>query len=130
MKLFILTFFIATGICTVAQVKKRDQGVYKGLIASYKINTGQELIEVDSSEVLIKLQKSSFSIKIDNIEYEGTYEVDKKEKRNYILKVKTDYSDIKEEIILFGKDKIMKRKGIFPQPDARLRKLSKKEALW
>ena len=64
MKLIILTFFIAISICTVAQVKKRDQGVYKGLIASYEINTGQELIEVDSSEVLIKLEKSSFSIKI------------------------------------------------------------------
>ena len=84
MKLIILTFFIAISICTVAQVKKRDQGVYKGLIASYEINTGQELIEVDSSEVLIKLEKSNFSIKIDNIEYQGTYEVDKNEKRNSI----------------------------------------------
>ncbi len=130
MKLFLLTFFISISICTEAQVKKRDQGVYKGLISSYEINTGQKLIEVDSSEIFIRLEKSSFTLKIDDVEYQGTYEVEKREKRNYVLKAKTDYSDIKEEIILFGKDKIIKRKGIFPQPDARLRKLKKKEALW
>ena len=130
MKLIILTFFITISICTGAQVKKRDQGVYKGLISSYEINTGQKLIEVDSSEIFIRLEKSSFTLKIDDVEYQGTYEVEKREKRNYLLKAKTDYSDIKEEIILFGKDKIIKRKGIFPQPDARLRKLKKKEALW
>jgi len=130
MKLIILTFFITISICTGAQVKKRDQGVYKGLISSYEINTGQKLIEVDSSEIFIRLEKSSFTLKIDDVEYQGTYEVEKREKRNYVLKAKTDYSDIKEEIILFGKDKIIKRKGIFPQPDARLRKLKKKEALW
>ena len=78
MKLIILTFFITISICTGAQVKKRDQGVYKGLISSYEINTGQKLIEVDSSEIFIRLEKSSFSIKIDNIEYQSTYEVDKK----------------------------------------------------
>jgi len=130
MKLIILTFFIAISICTVAQVKKRDQGVYKGLISSYEINTGQKLIEVDSSEIFIRLEKSSFTLKIDDVEYQGTYEVEKREKRNYVLKAKTGYSDIKEEIILFGRDKIMKRKGIFPQPDASLRKLKKKEVLW
>jgi len=130
MKLIILTFFITISICTGAQVKKRDQGVYKGLISSYEINTGQKLIEVDSSEIFIRLEKSSFTLKIDDVEYQGTYEVEKREKRNYVLKAKTDYSDIKEEIILFGKDKIIKRKGIFPQPDAPLRKLKKKEALW
>ncbi len=130
MKLIIITFFIAFGVCASAQVKKRDQGVYKGIISSYEINTGQKLIEVDSSEIFIKLEKSNFAIKIDTVEYKGSYEVEKREKRNYVLKVKTDYSDITEEIILFGKDKFMKRKGIFPQPDAHLIKLKKKAALW
>ncbi|MDA9161471.1 hypothetical protein N9O13_03670 [Crocinitomicaceae bacterium] len=130
MKLILLTFFISFSICSNAQIKKRDQGVYKGLISSYEINTGQNLIEVDSSEIFIKIENSSFTIKIDNVQYEGTYEVEKREKRNYVLKAKTDYSDIKEEIILFGRDKIMKRKGIFPQPDSILKKLKKKEVLW
>ena len=130
MKLILLTFFISFSICSNAQIKKRDQGVYKGLISSYEINTGQNLIEDDSSEIFIKIENSSFTIKIDNVQYEGTYEVEKREKRNYVLKAKTDYSDIKEEIILFGRDKIMKRKGIFPQPDSILKKLKKKEVLW
>jgi hypothetical protein len=130
MKLILLTFFVSFSIFSTAQIKKRDQGVYKGLISSYEINTGQNLIEVDSSAIFIKIENSSFTIKIDNVQYEGTYEVEKREKRNYVLKAKTGYSDIKEEIILFGRDKIMKRKGIFPQPDARLRKLKKKEVLW
>ena len=96
----------------------------------------QGLAQAGTEVVIVGRNPDKAAERISQIEEAGgrayfqSCEVNKKEKRNYILKVKTDYSDIKEEIILFGKDKIMKRKGIFPQPDARLRKLSKKEALW
>ena len=130
MKILFLSFFLCITSFYTAQVKKRDQGVYKGIIPAYAINTGQNLIEVDSCVVQIKLEKTRLIIRIDDKEYEGSYQVDKKTKRIYVLHVETEYSDIKEEIILFGKDNIMTRKGLFPQPDTSLKKLKKKEVLW
>lgn len=130
MKILFLSFFLGISSSYMAQVKKRDQGVYKGLIPAYAINTGQDLIQVDSCVIQIKLEKMRLMIRIDNKEYEGTYKVDKKTKRIYVIYAETEYSDIKEEIILFGKDKIMTRKGLFPQPDTSLKKLTKKEVLW
>ena len=130
MKILFLSFFLGISSSYMAQVKKRDQGVYKGLIPAYAINTGQDLIQVDSCVIQIKLEKTRLMIRIDNKEYEGTYKVDKKTKRIYVIYAETEYSDIKEEIILFGKDKIMTRKGLSPQPDTSLKKLTKKEVLW
>ena len=53
-----------------------------------------------------------------------------KNKKNICLTCRDPLFDIKEEIILVGKDKTMSRKGLFPQPDAKLKKLKKKEVLW
>ena len=126
----ILSFFLFVAYSTLSQVKKRDQGVYKGVIPGYAINTGQDLIQVDSCTLKIRLKKNQIMIKIDDKVYEGIYEVYQKIKRTYVLYAETDYSDIKEEIILVGKNKSMSRKGLFPQPDAKLKKLKKKEVLW
>ena len=130
MKMVILSFFLFVAYSTLSQVKKRDQGVYKGVIPGYAINTGQDLIQVDSCTLKIRLKKNQIMIKIDDKVYEGIYEVYQKIKRTYVLHAETDYSDIKEEIILVGKNKSMSRKGLFPQPDAKLKKLKKKEVLW
>ena len=129
MKMVILSFFLFVAYSTLSQVKKRDQGVYKGVIPGYAINTGQDLIQVDSCTLKIRLKKNQIMIKIDDKVYEGIYEVYQKIKRTYVLHAETDYSDIKEEIILVGKNKSMSRKGLFPQPDAKLKKLKKKEVL-
>jgi len=130
MKMVILSFFLLVAYSTLSQVKKRDQGVYSGVIPGYAINTGQDLIQVDSCTLKIRLEKNQIMIKIDDKVYIGIYEVYQKIKRTYVLYAETDYSDIKEEIILVGKNKSMSRKGLFPQPDAKLKKLKKKEVLW
>ena len=130
MKTWVLICFFSSALLCNAQVKKRDQGVYRGLIPGYKINTSQELIAVESCTIQIKIEKNTCHIKLDDLEYEGTYKLIKKDKRTYILKAKTNYSDIDEQFILFGKEKKLKRKGIFPQPNSELGKLKKKEVLW
>ena len=130
MKTWVLICFFSSALLCNAQVKKRDQGVYRGLIPGYKINTSQELIAVESCTIQIKIEKNTCHIKLDDLEYEGTYKLIKNDKRTYVLKAKTDYSDVDEQFILFGKDKKLKRKGIFPQPNSELKKLKKKEVLW
>ena len=88
MKFIFLTCFIGVCMLCTAQVKKKDQGFYKGVIPGYSINTGQELIKVDSCELYIKIEKTRITIRIDDKEYQGLYKVDKREKRNILLKPK------------------------------------------
>jgi len=130
MKLFLLTLFIGSTSLFYSQVKKRELGYYQGIISSYTINTGQELLSVDSSVILVWLEKDQIHFKLDNKEYNGTYIVKERIKRNYILKVKLNFSDIQEELRIEGKNKSMWRKGLFPQPDSNLHKLKKKEVVW
>ena len=130
MKLFLLTLFIGASSLYYSQVKKRELGYYQGIISSYTLNTGQELISVDSSVILVWLEKDRISFKLDNKEYRGTYSVKERNKRNYILMAKLSFSDIEEELRINGKNKIMWRKGLFPQPDSNLKKLKKKEVVW
>ncbi len=130
MKVVILICFFCSSILCNAQVKKRDQGTFKGLIPAYKINTGQELIGVDECTIEIKIKKNTCSIKLDDLKYEGIVNIIKKDKRTYVIRVKTEHSDIEDQFILFGKQKKLKRKGIFPQPNSDLIKLKKKEVLW
>jgi len=130
MKFFVLTLFICTASLLFSQVKKRELGYYQGTISSYTINTGQELLKVDSSVIVIWLKKDGISFKIDNKKYEGTYSVKKRNKRNYLLKAKLNFSDIEEELRIDGKNKTIWRKGLFPQPNSILHKLKKKEVVW
>jgi hypothetical protein len=130
MKFFVLTIFICSASLLFSQVKKRELGYYQGTISSYTINTGQELLTVDSSEIIIWLENDRISFKIDNKKYKGTYTVKKRNKRDYTLKVKLGFSDIEEELRITGKNKSIWRKGLFPQPDSVLHKLKKKAVVW
>ena len=82
MKMVILSLFVFITYLSLSQVKKRDQGVYKGIIPGYAINTGQDLIQVDSSTLQIRLEKNQIIIKIDDKVYEGTYQVHQKIKEH------------------------------------------------
>ena len=130
MKLFLLTLFVGSASLFYSQVKKRELGYYQGIISSYTINSGQELLTVDSSLIFVWMEKDSVSFKIDGKEYVGTYSVKQRIKRNYVIKAKLGFSDIEEELRIDGKNKSMWRKGLFPQPNSYLRKLKKKEVLW
>ena len=43
MKMVILSLFVFITYLSLSQVKKRDQGVYKGIIPGYAINTVKTL---------------------------------------------------------------------------------------
>ena len=79
MKIWLVICFFGSALLCNAQVKKRDQGTYKGLIPAYKINTSQELIAVDSCTIDIKIDKNSCYLKLDNLKYEGDLIIIKKD---------------------------------------------------
>ncbi len=130
MKSLLIFIALSVSVQLQAQIKKRDLGYFIGYIPSYTVNTGQDLLAVDSCELKIWLDKESITLKIDDSEYTGRYTVKEKRKRTYLIHAKLEYSDIEETIRIDGKKKSMWRKGLFPQPDTALRKLKKKEVEW
>ena len=122
MKMVLLGFILICSFGLTAQIKKKDLGNYTGTIESYKINSGQELLTVEACPISITLNKENLLLKIGLKEYTAAYRIKKLERRSYIITVGIPYSDLEESFSLNGKDKIMLRKGLFPQPDCTLKK--------
>lgn len=122
MKMILLVFILICSFGLTAQIKKKDLGRYTGTIESYKINSGQELLTVQSCPISITLNKENVVLKIGSQEYKTAYAIKKFERRSYIITVGTPYSDLEESFSLNGKNKEMLRKGLFPQPDCILKK--------
>ena len=93
-----------------------------GTIESYKINSGQELLTVKACPISVTLNKESLLLNIGSKEFKTVYRMKKIERRSYMIFIDVPYSDLEESFSLNGKDKIMLRKGIFPQPNCELKK--------
>lgn len=125
--LIFLLLFLSVSIS--AQIKKKDLGTYTGIIEAYRLNNGVKLIMVKQSDVRVSIDKTILTLQIGQQEYKSEYEVSKESKRVYRITSNLEYSDIQESFVLYGKEKKLLRKGIFPQPDSKLVKQSKQEVL-
>ncbi|MEJ6505132.1 MAG: hypothetical protein QNK70_05605 [Crocinitomicaceae bacterium] len=129
MKIALILFFSLLGVSISAQIKKKDLGLYAGVIEEYRINNGVKLLTVQESTVRVSIDKSMLILQIGQQEYKATYKARKESKRVYKITADLKYSDIQESFYLYGKEKRLLRKGIFPQPDSELVKQSKQEVL-
>lgn len=122
MKAFLFSIMLIPVFGLSAQIKKKDLGRYVGTIESYKINSGQELLTVKACPISVTLNKETLLLNIGSTEFKTVYRMKKIERRSYMISIDVPYSDLEESFSLNGKDKIMLRKGIFPQPNCELKK--------
>jgi len=122
MKAVLFSIMLVSVFGLSAQIKKKDLGRYVGTIESYKINSGQELLTVKACPISVTLNKESLLLNIGSKEFKTVYRMKKIERRSYMIFIDVPYSDLEESFSLNGKDKIMLRKGIFPQPNCELKK--------
>ena len=122
MKAILFSIMLVSVFGLSAQIKKKDLGRYVGTIESYKINSGQELLTVKACPISVTLNKETLLLNIGSKEFKAIYRMKKIERRSYMIFIDVPYSDLEESFSLNGKDKIMLRKGIFPQPDCALKK--------
>ena len=122
MKAVLFSIMLVSVFGLSAQIKKKDLGRYVGTIESYKINSGQELLTVKACPISVTLNKESMLLNIGSKEFKTVYRMKKIERRSYMIFIDVPYSDLEESFSLNGKDKIMLRKGIFPQPNCELKK--------
>lgn len=123
---FCLLFLVLT--CSFSgisqEIKKKYLGAYSGEIPSYALELGEEVFQVQSAVIEIRLNPEGLlTEKIGAKETNGTYQFTKEDKNAIYFEVRLDGQFIPENYVLYKKEKRLERKGIYPQPDVFLKKI-------
>ena len=122
--LLLLLFSISFAQLNAQQLKRKYRGIYDGQIPAYEVKMGTSTYPVGTSKIKVFLGQDSINIEIGTYHYEAAYTLEKT-KENLIITVNRDQSGLAEQLRLDPKTKIMVRKGLYPQPDARLTRTGK-----
>ena len=125
--ILLLTPLISNGQKLVEEVKKKYFGTYIGEIPSYSLDTGRDFVNVESVALKIQLDATYVSMDLGKEHFTGTYSVVFLGVDYYVLHVQLEGQMQAERLLVHTKTKSMTREGIHPQPNAELKKFSKKE---
>lgn len=103
-------------------MKKKFLGAYKGEVPSYKLDIGEEVIDVSSTAIYVDLQAEEITISIGNNVLKGKYEVMFEAKSYYLLDVDVVGQLANERIMVYKRGKRIARDGMYPQPLAEMSK--------
>lgn len=105
------------------KIKKKYLGKYVGVIPAYQVQSDKGLLNVEETPISFVLVKDETAvIQIGNENKESTYRVLEKDKNDYTIEVRTEGEIYVEKIELKGKQKMLIREGLKPQPDSKLKK--------
>lgn len=120
-KILILSFLLFSTY-SFTQVKPKYFGDYEGVIPTYKLDLGGDVVSVAESSIRVKINEKSIEQTIGNETKSGTWKLYFEGKTYYIINVSLDNQNSKERIVIYKKGDRLKREGIFPQPSADLKK--------
>ena len=120
--LILLCFPLIGSAQKSVSLKKKYLGTYKGTIPAYKMDTGEEVVNVSSSAIYIEITKEDITLAIGNNSLHGTYKVLFMAKTYYLLDVNIDGQLASERIMVYKRGKKLSRDGMYPQPVAELKK--------
>ncbi len=126
MRALVFILFTFFSISSFAQkeidLKRRYFGNYKGEISSYKLDTSNEIIDVSSTPIYVKLTKDDVVITIGTRQLRGFYEVMFEAKKYYLLEAEVEGQVAPERIMVYKRGKHIARDGMYPQPVTELKK--------
>ena len=128
--LFLILFsfpLFVQGQKLVDEIKKKHFGVYRGEIPAFSMDTGKDLVDVTAVEIIVEVEAEKVVLHIGNQHLVGAYTVLFKGDDYYVLDVTLNRQLQHERLVIHQRGKMMTREGIYPQPNAKLKKLSKKE---
>lgn len=127
MRHLLLIGFITLAVSGFAQkeidLKKKFFGAYKGTIPAYKIDMGQDVVEVGPADIMIYISADKIEINIGKNALHGVYTVMFEASEYFLLDAKIDGQIANERIMVYKHGKKLSRDGMFPQPIAELRKI-------
>ncbi len=101
-------------------LKRKFFGSYQGKIESFRFNSGQELVNVDSSNIQINIADSTLEIVVGKNLLKGKYAVTFEAKTYYLIDCKMNEQIAGERIVVYKKGDKIFREGLYPQPGAML----------
>lgn len=104
-------------------LKKKYFGAYKGTIPAYKIDTGEDVVEVGSADIMVNIKEGKIEINIGKNALQGEYEVMFEAREYFLLDAKIEGQMANERIMVYKQGRKLSRDGMFPQPIAELRKI-------
>ena len=121
-----ISLFVNSAATQTVRVKRKYCKTYQGEIPKYSAMLGQEMVEVSSMQIDVQVKKDSLYLSIGNVRISGVYTAQKSTSPDeVVLTLPRENSGIEERIILNTANKMVLRKGIFPQPDVRLMRVKK-----
>ena len=124
--LFLLVFF-SISFLGVAQkpidLKKRYFGNYEGPVNSFKLDTGEDLVDVEKTSMRISIDEKNVVFDVCRYHLEGTYKVLFEAQKYFVLDCTIPGRVAGERIVIYKRGKQISRDGLFPQPSAMLEKV-------
>jgi len=105
-----------------SKLKKKYFGTYEGEINSFQLDSGKDLVSVDSTGVSVEIGDSTVFITIGKNLLRGKYTVLFEAKTYFLLDCRMDGQLAGERIVVYKKGKKISRDGLYPQPNAFLYK--------
>lgn len=119
---FILLPFVV-GAQKKIDLKSKFFGTYSGLISSFQLDSGKDLVDVDSTKIDVIITDSNVIIKVGKNELKGTYYVMFEAKKYFLLDCRIENQLAGERIVVYKKGKKISRDGLYPQPNSFLYKM-------
>jgi hypothetical protein len=103
-------------------LKKKYFGSYSGQIPGYKMDIGDEVIDVAPTDILIQIEKNEITLAIGGRYLKGTYYIMFKAQKYFLLDADIEGQLASERIMVYKRGKRLRRDGMYPQPVSELRK--------
>jgi hypothetical protein len=124
-RVFVFTFFLLP-LIAVAQkqidLKSKFFGTYTGLISSFQLDSGKDLVDVDSTMIAVTITETNVQITVGKNELKGSYYVMFEAKKYFLLDCRMENQLAGERIVVYKKGKKISRDGLYPQPNSFLYK--------
>lgn len=121
-------FLFSLFFCSIAlsqkpiELKNKYLGSYSGTISTYKLDTGEDLVDIEREKIAILIEAKTVQFKIGRNTLSGNYTVLFEAKKYYVLDCIIPGRLAGERIVIYKQGKKISRDGLFPQPSAMLSK--------
>lgn len=126
MRYLLFIFILSLPIVSEAQkevtLKKKFLKSYSGIIPSYSMDVGDNVVEVTATPISIRIEKDSIFFEIGQNQFQGVYTVMFEAKKYYLLNAEIDGQFANERIMIHKQGRTISRDGLYPQPMAELRR--------
>lgn len=126
MQKLIFIFALALPLMSFGQkevdLKRKYMKSYSGIIPSYSMDVGDNIVEVTATPISIQIDKDSVFFEIGQNKFQGTYTVMFEANKYYLLNAIIDGQLANERIMVHKRGKTISRDGLYPQPMAELKR--------